>query len=186
MARKSSRLFKLFTALSCAMVILLCIAWARSGMVGDYVQCRVGLWQINLRSDWGRVVVEWLNWTNRPLGKPLDWETNVCGHHHESPGMMMNAVERAGVEYEDGVLSFRNQLGILGEYRLFRMYYPDAILPFLLLPAVALWRRHRRNRRRADGMCVHCGYDLRASKDRCPECGAALPTTPPKTLVPSS
>ena len=44
--------------------------------------------------------------------------------------------------------------------------------------AYLVWRRRRRARLRlARGQCVRCGYDLRGTPERCPECGAAALTT---------
>lgn len=45
------------------------------------------------------------------------------------------------------------------------------VLFSLILVAGPIGLRHRRRKHRKLGMCLKCGYDLRASKDRCPECG---------------
>ena len=44
------------------------------------------------------------------------------------------------------------------------------------LPLVWLRGYLRRALRQRRQRCIHCGYDLRASTDRCPECGTPVPT----------
>jgi hypothetical protein len=55
-----------------------------------------------------------------------------------------------------------------------------------MIPLAVLHRLRRRRLARA-GRCIRCGYDLRASPGRCPECGAsaaAAATGEPKDVPP--
>lgn len=53
-----------------------------------------------------------------------------------------------------------------------KISYWALVLLTALLPIRAGLAKLRRRRRAASGLCSACGYDLRASPDRCPECGA--------------
>ncbi|MGD0769861.1 MAG: hypothetical protein ABSB42_16885 [Tepidisphaeraceae bacterium] len=62
----------------------------------------------------------------------------------------------------------------------FPLWFP-AIL-FGLFPVILFFRRRRGKMRSSVGFCAMCGYDLRATPDRCPECG----TIPPKKEITSN
>jgi hypothetical protein len=59
-------------------------------------------------------------------------------------------------------------------YLIVRVPYWFIATTSALLPAVALVRWLRARRRRQAGQCCRCGYDLRGSSQRCPECGTII------------
>ena len=72
--------------------------------------------------------------------------------------------------------------GIAGQYAEF---WFSLFWPFFLTTALTAWIIIALLRRRAaiarslvGRVCARCGYDLRASRGRCPECGTVIPTHP--------
>jgi len=72
-----------------------------------------------------------------------------------------------------------NYLGIQYWQEVLAIPYWCPICIFAILPLSMFLRALKRRRRITTGTCKNCGYDLRATPERCPECG----TIPPKKEI---
>jgi len=59
----------------------------------------------------------------------------------------------------------------IGELWIFAVPHWFLLALLLPLPLARLGHRWRTSKRRRQGLCENCGYDLRATPERCPECG---------------
>jgi hypothetical protein len=75
------------------------------------------------------------------------------------------------------------QLALGTQHTLVVPYYA-LVLIWLVTPGFVAFRYARRRRRHAAGLCPACGYDLRATPGRCPECGAAAAEAASSSVVP--
>jgi hypothetical protein len=132
-------------------------------------------------------------WANEP---GLYWERHAKPYDAESlrRDMLSNqrpAVNFGGVTWQsipEDPPQRREVMTLSGSTRMYQLESQRLIVPLWPVLAVALlpllcWaplvrRQVRLRRRRREGKCLACGYDLRASVGRCPECGAEAAVTP--------
>ena len=117
---------------------------------------------------------------NMYLLQPLGYQRNRWGNSIDTTVAAMvpyyrKSFEMLGVKWQ---VAPANGGGSIAGVHLFSIGWwvlmlAAAILPLIWLRIeVPLWLRRRRERRLGGRICIRCGYDMRATPARCPECGS--------------
>jgi hypothetical protein len=203
MRRLARYTFNALTALSLGLCLATVVLWVRSYHMGDYWACNaLSDHQTTTRADYeteeeylaDRAIIEYragsefgVIWAQRDAG----WDT--FGQWHPPQFWSFRPPQPPPFAFESATFLQRLGFGYDGgdyywSHGAWIVSVPHAALVVAFAAAPALWtalrfRRWRRARRVAGGRCASCGYDLRATPRRCPECGAVSVAAAPKDRV---
>ncbi|HEY8667494.1 MAG TPA: hypothetical protein VIL86_12565 [Tepidisphaeraceae bacterium] len=200
------KLFNLLAAVSLVLLACVVVAGVRSFWVADELiyltfsrsgeasghmtgtDIRLGRGAINLAFDCATASSpEQVGWLSKFI-KPLGFSHRIWSHKgpvpspHAPPSVLGRAAEWLGFE-----LAHVTEIHSEASPAFSRADHFGVVLPawflallFAILPAIWLRRRMILRKRSRLGLCKTCGYDLRATPLRCPECGTvpAAPAAP--------
>jgi hypothetical protein len=170
----SSRLLNLLTLVSLLLCVAVAALWVRSYWVFDQLQHPSGRRYVGVTSLRGRLAVQVVT-LNVPIWvSTWDWATRPAA----SQGDGAYEWQFMGFGFGHGTMQLAGATGTEGIYTAPHW----ALLVTSAVPAGLAWalrrRRRTRQRRLAQRLCLSCGYDLRATPGRCPECGTAAVRKP--------
>ncbi len=172
-------LFNLLAGLSlllCIAVTALCVRshWIKEGFGWD--DTRSYYHHYGILSDHGSLVFTHDNIFGHPEGWEIEGNNNQWGPvmsidfpEDEQPddSRVKKWLRSIGIRF-DNIQEGEEDILILPDWLLIALF---ALLPLWFL---IRWKNPKRERERL-GLCLNCGYDLRATPERCPECGTVPP-----------
>jgi hypothetical protein len=174
-------LYNAATVLSLVLCVATAALWVRSYGLIDWVQWTDHRHFPGVVSSDGRMIYSYQFWPNgvggntpgltagsRP-GDPPYWDRDdgTLAPRHQFAGFEWSPA--AGRVSPAGYFGRRIRTPTT-----FVVAAPHWFLCALTAAPIVLWvRAQRRRRRGVAGLCPACGYDLRATPERCPECGTA-------------
>ena len=176
------RLFPILSALSLVLCLACAGMWVRSGFVFDLMAKPYSGGRLWASSGCGSLTLG--RDSRRP--PPPGWQPGPWAWFAASEGL---SLDRGGPYWElkrPACNTTTIGLTTAGVRTIEEMLLPYWLLtlPTVILPAVWFWRRWKLSERKEASLCRVCGYDLRATPDRCPQCGTPAP--PPATAPTSS
>ena len=148
--------------------LALCVACVRLSLRSYRVKDK---WEYVSRAGWSWLIISKQGRVDLLYSASAPHDDYGWTYIRSAPGSM------GGTDYGKRLLGFGTDVAPAGG-RYVNVPYWFLILVTAVWPLIMARRELRRWRRFGRGLCPVCGYDLRASTDRCPECGTAVP--PPR------